>query len=328
MTNESLAISHLQVVVDWVLRSGGEAGSELMLKQLIIILVECCLVNSETIARLGCCCLRHLVTAGSSRFSCQQWDLVVSGLVRASQMSLYPAHQLMASFMSGSENFTGDIGSVRVAARRDCTVVETNRIRQLCHQILLMDSQVEELPRLTGQPEQEDRSYLFLLQPLDTGGTKERREDTVTVRVTLGELVTGLTAHQILLQTIGGMLVGQTSPLLPSSERAEPVLASLSPGQVAGLLAALRQSHHTATSLDNRPGQFKMVPWSFKNISAGLKFLLQKVAQIPQAANLYKQTGAAWSVYMLTLFQLCLSSIREEGLNTANIQEIIEEHSR
>ena len=56
---------------------------------------------------------------------------MVSGLVRATEMSLYPAHQLMASFMSGSENFTGDIRSVRVAARRDCTVVETNRIRQL-----------------------------------------------------------------------------------------------------------------------------------------------------------------------------------------------------
>ena len=69
-------------------------------------------------------------------------------------------------------------------------------------------------------------------------------------------------------------------------------------------------------------------PQYLQNISAGLKFLLQKVAQIPQAANLYKQTGAAWSIYMLTLFQLCLSSIREQGLNTANIQEIIEELSR
>ena len=65
-----------------------------------------------------------------------------------------------------------------------------------------------------------------------------------------------------------------------------------------------------------------------KDISAGLKFLLQKVAQIPQAANLYKQTGAAWSIYMLTLFQLCLSTIREQGLTTPNIQEIIEQHSR
>ena len=56
--------------------------------------------------------------------------------------------------------------------------------------------------------------------------------------------------------------------------------------------------------------------------------MLQKVAQIPQAANLYKQTGAAWSIYMITLFHLCLSAIREQELNTANIQEIIEEHSR
>ena len=140
--------------------------------------------------------------------------------------------------------------------------LETNRIRQLCYQILLMDSQVEEeLPRLTANPDQEDRSYLFLLQPLDTGGTKERREDTVTVRVTLGELVTGLTAHQILLQTIGGMLLDQTSQLSPalsalltSSQTRDTVLPSLSPAQLSALMAALRQSHHTALSLDNRPG--------------------------------------------------------------------------
>ena len=258
-----------EVVVDWVLRPEvrDQAGlaSELMLKQLIIILVECCLVNSETIARLGCSCLRHLVTVGSTRFSPCQWDLVVWGLVRATTMSLYPAHQLMASFMVGSENFTGDIGSVRVAARRDCTLVETNRIRQLCYQILLMDTQLEEeeLPRLSANPDQEDRSYLFLLQPLDTGETKERREDTVTVRVTLGELVTGLTAHQILLQTIGGMLLDQTSHLTPalsalltSSQTTETVLASLSPAQLSALMSVLRQSHQTATSLDNRPGVY------------------------------------------------------------------------
>ena len=42
-----------------------------------------------------------------------------------------------------------------------------------------------------------------------------------------------------------------------------------------------------------------------------MKFLLQKVAQIPHAANLYKQTGAAWSIYMMTLFKICLADIRD-----------------
>lgn len=59
-----------------------------------------------------------------------------------------------------------------------------------------------------------------------------------------------------------------------------------------------------------------------------MKFLLQKVAQIPHAANLYKQTGAAWSIYMMTLFKICLADIRDNKLHTQEIQELIEEHSR
>ena len=258
-----------EVVMDWLLSHTthqARPAAELMLKQLIIILVECCLVNSETIARLGCSCLRHVITEGSDKFSSAQWDLVLSGLVRAAEMSLYPAHQLMASFMSGSENFSGDIGSVRVAARRDSTVVETNRMRQLCYQILLLDTQVEDIPRLAGNPDLEDRSYLFLLQPLDTG-TKEGREDTVTVRVTLSELVTGLTAHQLLLQTVGGLLLDKTDQLSPAlcpalSSLLAPSQArlhsSLSSSQVNLLLAALKQSHNTAMALDNRPGNVLM----------------------------------------------------------------------
>ncbi len=39
----------------------------------------------------------------------------------------------------------------------------------------------------------------------------------------------------------------------------------------------------------------------------GLKFLVQKVAQLNNAANLYKQAGAAWSLTAITLFDLCLA---------------------
>ena len=61
---------------------------------------------------------------------------------------------------------------------------------------------------------------------------------------------------------------------------------------------------------------------------AGLKFLLQKVAQIPCAANLYKQTGAAWSINIITLFQLSIALIRDKQLSTSEVQEIIEDHLR
>ena len=59
----------------------------------------------------------------------------------------------------------------------------------------------------------------------------------------------------------------------------------------------------------------------------GLKFLLQKVAQIPYAANLYKQTGAAWSIYGVTLFELCMRSIREDKISGVEIKDYLEEYS-
>ena len=81
-------------------------------------------------------------------------------------------------------------------------------------QILLLDNQREDVPGFTGNPDAEDRSYLFLLQPLERG-LKEPKEDAVTVRVTLSEIVTGLTAHHILLQIIGSVLLQGTKHLVP-----------------------------------------------------------------------------------------------------------------
>ena len=254
------------VILDWIKSEDNNdlhVSSDLMLKQLIIVLVECTVVNCETIARLGCSCLRHIVSAGSQHFSSSQWDLIITGLVRASELTLYPGHQLMASFMVGSENFYGDIGTVRVAARRDSTLMETNRIRQLCHQILLLDNQREEVP-ITGNPNMEDRSYLFLLQPLEKL-SQDAQEETVTIRVTLSELVTGLTAHHILLQTIGWILLNKTKHFIPSltsvfisspanTPVTEPILTKLSHQQTNMLLASLKQSYHASISLDRRPG--------------------------------------------------------------------------
>ena len=52
-----------------------------------------------------------------------------------------------------------------------------------------------------------------------------------------------------------------------------------------------------------------------------------KVAQIPHAANLYKQTGAAWSIYGVTLFDLCMRSIREDKISGVEIKDYLEEYS-
>ena len=261
------------VILDWLTSSDNitrvDKTAELMFKQLIIILVECTTVNNEAIAKLGCSCLRHIVSTGYKHFSSSQWDIVIAGLVRSTELTLYPTHQLMASFMVGSENFYGDIGTVRIAARRDSTVLETNRIRQLCYQLLLVDSQREEIPQVTGNPDLEDRSYLFLLQPL-IKNPKESKDETVTIRVTLSELITGLTAHNILLQIIGWILLHKTQHFLPSqtsvfiagpsdatSGNDSPtakIISKLNVKQTHMLMAALNQSYTCSLSLDQRPG--------------------------------------------------------------------------
>ena len=311
------------LILDWLTCSSTSSdttiskSATLMLKQLVIILIECTVVNCETIARLGCSCLKHLIAAGSQKFSSNQWDIVITGLVRASELTLYPSHQLMSSFMLGSENFYGDIGTVRVAARRDSTVMKTNRIRQLCHQSLLLDYQRTEVPQVTGNPDLEDRTYLFLLHPLESN-EKTDKEETVTVRVTLSELITGLTAHNAILQIIGQTLLAECTSIssnqlsflssLTNTQDASKIEIELESNQIDTLMAALHQSLMASKALDGRPG---------------LKFLLQKVAQIPHAANLYRQLKVAWSVYAGYLFDSCLRHIKERNLSTMDVKEYL-----
>ena len=57
------------------------------------------------------------------------------------------------------------------------------------------------------------------------------------------------------------------------------------------LFSCLDFSYEKATSFDSRPG---------------LKFLLQKVASLEKATNLYKQAGACWTLKIVALLELFL----------------------
>lgn len=74
-------------------------------------------------------------------------------------------------------------------------------------------------------------------------------------------------------------------------------------------LAALDLSQAAALKFDSRPG---------------LKFLVQKVANLDQAANLYQQAGAAWTVKVVTLFELCLDEISNTGADVDTVKRILE----
>lgn len=69
------------------------------------------------------------------------------------------------------------------------------------------------------------------------------------------------------------------------------ILLTLPEDSIEKLLSCLEMSYNTAVEFDSRPG---------------LKFLLQKVAQLERAANLYRQAGAAWTINLITLFDLCI----------------------
>lgn len=73
-------------------------------------------------------------------------------------------------------------------------------------------------------------------------------------------------------------------------------------------LSALDLSYATALKFDCRPG---------------LKFLVQKVANLPQPANLYRQAGVAWTIKIVTLFELCLHEIEEARATLDTVKTIL-----
>ncbi|KAF8773258.1 Brefeldin A-inhibited guanine like protein [Argiope bruennichi] len=280
-------------------------GVNLMLEQLFLVLTECVAQPMEIISRLGCACIRHTVVTAGECLTDEMWEIVCCNLRRACRVSLYSVKQLMVCFHIESDNFYGDIGEVKVAARRDCTVQESERLRQLAHQVFLLDCQQENNLILKSTcMEDDERSFTFLLFPPNHGPDDP---DTSVLRVPFRSLVVSLLSHQILLQTLGSILLQGTKYMLPtlmtllpsenstsSNGNKKPgFLSRLSNKQLCILFKCLEESYKTACEFDVRPG---------------LKFLIQKVAQTNVAANLYKQAGVSWTIHMVTIFELCMSS--------------------
>ncbi|XP_037082195.1 brefeldin A-inhibited guanine nucleotide-exchange protein 3-like [Pollicipes pollicipes] len=275
------------------------AGAQLMMRQLLLVMIECVCQPHEVISRLGCACIRHLVMSGGAEgLRPEQWELVTVALHRALALTLRPLHRLMAAFHADSDNFYGDIGQVKVAARRDCTGRESDRLRQLAHQVFLLDDQRPLALETSEHPEAEDRSYVFLLYA--PGGGEES-----LVRVPFRHLVVGLLAHQILLQTVGALLLQGTRHVVPSLVN---VLVASGPPAAAGASDALPgflsqlSERHVHTLLDGLAGSQRAA--LHFDARPGLKFLVQKVSGAERAANLYKQAGASWTLRAVSLLDV------------------------
>ncbi len=149
----------------------------------------------------------------------------------------------MISFRNfrGSDSFYGDVGDVRVAARRDSCKRETHRLMQLAQQVsgtrtsnilrslnirsfftskvLLLDQQKTELSAFPDNPDVEERSFLFHLQPNNNSSNNNNNNNNL-IRVTLRALLTGVTAHHILLQLVGTVLLQGTKHVVQRYESA------------------------------------------------------------------------------------------------------------
>nr|XP_031832579.1 brefeldin A-inhibited guanine nucleotide-exchange protein 3 isoform X2 [Nomia melanderi] len=291
-------------------------ATTLMLKQLLLVMAECVVQPTESIARLGCACIRHVLVNSGPLLTPEQWEVCGVACYRACSNSLQELHQLTMAFSPRSESFYGDIAQVKVAARRDATLEESERLRQLAAQVFLLEEQhAEDSLRAS-----DDRSYVFLLYPPSVGSTLN--PDLYIVRVQLRALVVGLLVHQMLLHCIASVLLqtndssfpslshviphSMSSPLLKDS--ASGCLSYLSSKHVDIFLSALDLSYAAALKFDSRPG---------------LKFLVQKVANLEQRANLYRQAGAAWIIKLVTLFELCLREIEVTGATLETVKYLL-----
>ena len=144
-------------------------------------------------------------------------------------------------------------------------------------------------------------------------------------RVALRGLLIGMLSHQLLLQTLGSILLDTSDITSPgplnngsslSSKESYPLtsteivlpglLCHLSPANLSVLFDCLMESHTVAYEFNARPG---------------LRALIQKLARLKAPANLLRQSATAFTYYLHTLFQICRHS--GEYFSSSHIKRIL-----
>ncbi|CAG9864816.1 unnamed protein product [Phyllotreta striolata] len=302
-------------------------GANLALKQLLIVLIECVAQPSENTARLGSSCIRHVMLSAGKILTVYQWEILVTALHRACTVSLNPLHRLSSAFDEFSDSFYGDSATVKVAARKDTTLSENERLHELTRQVFLMQNQ-RDCDQCRGKsspvscdcensksPLIDNRSYVFLLYPYDYSSTTIANSDSYSIRVPFKNLVVGILAHQMLVQTVSSALLQNLNRITPilnilqiNSCSLRGVLTRVNAEHLDVLLKCLEVSNSRAIDFDQRPG---------------LKFLLQKVGNLSKAANLYTQANTSEVVQIIVLFELCLDGIDKYRINPRKMKEIL-----
>lgn len=232
-----------------------------------------------------------------------------------------PIRQLSLAFYENSNSFYGDFSTLKVAARRDCTLEDINRVYSLSQQVFQLDNQNNNQRAGDGTNKaseikiiNEDRSYSFLLY------SNMSADANFVLRIPYRNLVIGLLASQMLLQLIANILLGGLK-CVPSelhsviyeynatnSNEKKPQF-NLSYRAKEILYRCLRQYFNCSIEFDYRPG---------------LKFLIQKVSSLDYAANLYKQLTSSFIIIFMSLVDVYLSDIEKLNLSSSDIRYIIE----
>lgn len=164
----------------------------------------------------------------------------------------------------------------------------------------------------------DDRSYVFLLYPLDT--TSVLNPDLYTVRVPFRNMVVGILAHQMLIQTISSALLQNLNHVTPilnilqiNTCSLRGILTHVNAKHISILLDCLEMSKCRAKEFDLRPG---------------LKFLTQKVGNLSKAANLYTQANTAEVVEIIVLIELCLDGIEKYEVSPQDLKEVLQKEEK
>uniref|UniRef100_A0A182QB76 SEC7 domain-containing protein n=1 Tax=Anopheles farauti TaxID=69004 RepID=A0A182QB76_9DIPT len=337
--------------------AGRLPGSAMLaLKQLLLVLIECSAQSQETIARVGVSCMKHIIFSAGYTFDEEQWVIIASAIHRASTVSMAPLKQLIFAFNRNSNSFYGDCANVKVAARRDSTPDELQRIHSLAQQVFLMDSQRDALGvRSPPVVPQEDRSYSFLLYPLQCGGTMAATSatsgsntstlpagltsasgayggglpgvDCYIIRIPYRNLIVGMLASQMLLQLIANILLSGLSNV-PSELNTCFYSSGAEPGGGAGTPTAgttktlFYLGQNSKEILLRALRQFLIGAVEF-DTRPGLKFLIQKVSGIDYAANLYKQMNSSWIIHYMALVDMYLNNVRIHSLTAEDVRYLL-----
>lgn len=299
-------------------------SATLALKQLLLVLIECAAQVRETVARVGVSCLKHLILSTGTLFNEYQWMIACSAIHRACTVTIAPLRQLSFAFHEKSNSFYGDCANVKVAARRDSSVEELQRIYSLAQQVFLSDNQREPGVKLNNHLDKhltDDRSYSFLLYPQNNGFNSNL--DNFVIRIPFKTLVVGLLANQMLLQLVAKLLLSRLKCVpqavstcifdnyTTATQQCYDYDLDFRSKEI--LLRCCLQFLTSALEFDSRPG---------------LKFLMQKVANIEYAANLYKQMTSSWMIYYIALVDSYLNDIVIYNLGTDDLNFILESCSR